>query len=63
MHISIREYAKSVGVEVVGNLTYMGKWDLSHRWYQDEAHNAYLVDTSLGSVRIIKSKSGVDKHD
>ena len=49
----IRTFARSVGFDVVGKLTYMGKWDLRTRWYMDEARNAYLVDTNIGGIRII----------
>ena len=54
--MTIREYAKMVGFEVVGKLSLMGKWDISNRWYMDEANNAYLVDTVIGGIRIIASK-------
>ena len=50
--MKIRTFAKSVGFEVVGKLTYMGKWDIINRWYMDEARNIYLVDIVLGTVRI-----------
>lgn len=49
----IRTFAKSVGFDVVGKLTYMGKWDLLTLWYMDDARNAYLVDTNIGCIRII----------
>lgn len=51
--MKIREYAKSVGFDVVGNLRYMGKWNLLTRWYMDDARNAYLIDTNIGCIRII----------
>ena len=51
--MKIRAYAKAVGFKVVGKLTYMGKWDLSNRWYADEARNTYLVDVTIGGIRII----------
>ena len=54
--MKIRDYAKAVGFDVVGKLTYMGKWDLSNRWYADEARNAYIVDVVIGGIRIIPSK-------
>lgn len=54
--MTIRDYAKSVGFEVVGNLSLVGKWDLSNRWYKDEAGNAFIVDTVIGGVRIIPKK-------
>jgi hypothetical protein len=49
--MKIRDYAKYAGFEIVGKLTYMGKWDLSTRCYADEAKNLFLVD-DLGMVRI-----------
>jgi hypothetical protein len=54
--MKIRSFAKSVGFEVVGKLTYMGKWDLCSRWYMDEARNAYLVNTVIGGISIIPRK-------
>ena len=53
--MKIRTYAKDVGFEVVGKLTYMGKWDLCNRWYADEARNTYLIDVVIGGIRIIPS--------
>jgi hypothetical protein len=49
--MKIRDYAKSVGFDVVGKLTYMGKWDLSTRCYSDDGKNLFLVD-ELGMIRI-----------
>ena len=54
--MKIRSYAKSVGFEVVGKLTYMGMWDLNTRCYIDEERNAYLIDMTLGAIRIIPNK-------
>ena len=54
--MTIRDHAKSVGFEVVGNLSLVGKWDLSNRWYTDEAGNAFIVDTVIGGVRIIQKQ-------
>ena len=52
--MKIRDYAKSVGFNVVGKITYLGKWDLSTRCYTDEAQNLYLIDENIGTVRILK---------
>ena len=49
--VKIRDYAKDVGFDVVGKITYMGKWDLSTRCYADEGKNLFLVD-ELGMIRI-----------
>ena len=49
--MKIRDYAKYVGFEIVGKLTYMGKWNLSTRCYADEGKNLFLVD-ELGMIRI-----------
>lgn len=51
--MKIRAYAKAVGFNVIGKLTYMGKWDICNRWYMDEHSNVYLVDTVIGGIRII----------
>lgn len=56
--MKIRTYAKSVGFDVIGKLTYMGKWDLCSRWYMDEGLNAYIVDIVLGEIRIRPHKKG-----
>ena len=53
--MKIRDYAKYVGFEIVGELTYMGKWDLSTRCYADEGKNLFLVD-DLGMIRIKPQK-------
>lgn len=54
--MTIRDEAKRAGFEVVGKLSLVGKWDLSNRWYMDEAGNAFIVDTIIGGVRIIPKK-------
>ena len=59
MGMKIRDYAKSVGFEIVGKLTYMGKWNLCNRWYMDEHGNAYLVDVVIGGIRIIPNKKSL----
>lgn len=53
--MKIRDYAKSVGFEIVGKLSYMGKWDLSTRCYTDEGKNLFFVD-ELGMIRIKPAK-------
>lgn len=54
----IRTYAKLVGFDVVGKLTYMGKWNLLNRCYMDESKNIYLIDIVLGTIRIKPYKKG-----
>lgn len=54
--MKIRDHAREVGFEVVGKLSLMGKWDLTSRWYADEAGNVFIVDMSIGGVRIIPNK-------
>jgi len=54
--VSIREYAKSVGFEVVGKLTLQCKWDLSTRCYADEAGNIFLKDIVIGTIKIIPKR-------
>lgn len=54
--MKIRSFAKSVGFDVVGKITYMGKWNLLNRWYMDEGLNAYLIDIAIGTIRIIPHK-------
>lgn len=51
--MKIRTYAKSVGFDVVGNLSYMGMCDRNTRWYMDEGRNAYLIDINIGCISII----------
>lgn len=51
--MKIRNYAKSVGFEVVGKIRYMGKWNLSNRWYMDDASNVYLINICIGTIEII----------
>ena len=62
--MKIRDYAKSVGFEIVGKLSYMGKWDLSTRCYADENKNLFLVD-EFGMIRIRphRKKSAVHSAD
>ena len=52
----IREYCNIIGVQIVGKLNYMGMWDHCNRWYMDEARTAYLIDTVLGTIRIIQPR-------
>lgn len=59
MGMRIRDFAKSVGFDVIGKIAYMGKWDLSTRYYADEAYNLYLVDIVIGGIRIIPSKKSL----
>lgn len=59
--MKIRAYAKAASFEVVGKLTYMGKWDLCSRWYMDEARNVYLVDTVIGGISIIPRMKSAHK--
>ncbi len=54
--MKIRTYAKSVGFDVIGKLSYMGMWDLSTRCYIDENKNLYLLDVVLGTIRIKPQK-------
>ena len=51
--MKIRNYAKSIGFEVVGKLTYMGKRGLAHRWYMDEAGNNYFINICIEDIKII----------
>ena len=50
----IRGFCKANGFEVEGRLSYMGMWDHCNRWYMDEAQTAYLLDTVMGTIRIIR---------
>jgi hypothetical protein len=59
--MKIRDFAKSVGFDVCGKLTYMGKWDLSTRCYMDENKNLYLVDEILGFIRIKPNRKSLRK--
>lgn len=54
--MKIRNYAKSVGFEIVGVLRYMGKWDRNTRWFMDEGQNAFLIDDVIGTIRIKPKK-------
>ena len=62
--MKIRDYANYVGFEIVGKLTYMGKWDLTTRCYMDENKNLFLID-DIGMIRIrpAKKKSAVNSAD
>jgi hypothetical protein len=51
--MKIREYAKAVNFEVVGKIHYLGKHNLSERVYMDDAGNRYLLDVTLGEIRIV----------
>ena len=63
MVVKIREYAESVGFEVVGNITYMGKRNLSDRWYMDDARNAYIIDSVLETIRIIPARKNIQEEE
>ena len=52
----IRNYAKSIGFEIVGVLRYMGKWDRNTRWFMDEDQNVFLIDDILKTIRIKPKK-------
>lgn len=52
----IRSHCKAIGYDIVGKLHYMGMWDHSNRWYMDGAQTAYLIDTVLGTIRIIRPR-------
>lgn len=54
--MKIRDYAKSVGFDVVGKITYVYKKGLTIRCYMDDGGNRYLVDTSIGTIEIIPCK-------
>lgn len=56
--MKIREYAKSVGFDVVGKITYLGKIGLLNRCYKDEGGNIYLIDISIGTIKIKPNKKG-----
>ena len=57
--MKIRNYAKSVGFEVVGKITYMGKRDRDIRVYIDEAKNEFWLDEVLGTICIVTADGGV----
>ena len=57
--MKIRDFAKSIGFDVAGKITYMGKWDLTNRWYMDEHGNVYLVDVVIGGIRIIPNRKSL----
>lgn len=52
----VRDHCQKIGFEVVGKLSLAGKWDLSSRYYTDEAGNAFIVDTNIGVIRIVQKK-------
>lgn len=52
----IRNYCETIKFKIVGKLNYMGMWDRNNRWYMDEAQTAYLIDTVLGTIRIIQPR-------
>ena len=54
----IRSYCASINFPVIGKLKLMGKWNHCNRWYMDEGQNAYLIDESIGTIRIIALKKG-----
>lgn len=59
--MKIRNFAKSIGFAIVGNLRYMGKWDRNTRYFMDEGQNVYLIDEIINTVCIIpKKKKSVD---
>lgn len=62
--MKIRDYAKYVGFEIVGKLTYMGKRGLSTRYYMDENKNLFLID-DMGMIQIrpAKKKPAVNSAD
>jgi len=49
----IRDYCEKIGVEVVGKIAYLGKRDLFHRVYIDEAKTHYWIDEATGSVYVL----------
>lgn len=57
----IREYAKNVGFNVVGNLKRMPNTNLatgeSVPWWIDEANNEYIIDN--GRICIITADGGI----
>ena len=57
--MKIRDYAKSVGFEVVGKITYLGKRNRDTRVYIDEAKNEYWLDEVLGTICIVTADGGV----
>ena len=57
--MTCREYAKSVGFEVVGKLRRM-KAVRNQKWYMDEAENEYWLDYSgKNCVCIVCATGGV----
>lgn len=70
MDMTIREFAKSYGIKVVGKLTRQSKWEYSknpytgklvrdaRRAYKDEASNEYYIYPS-GKMGIVTFDGGV----
>jgi len=58
--MNIRAYAQAVGFQVVGRISYLGKYDLSLRQYIDEAGNRYLIDTVLDKISIVPARRKED---
>ena len=56
--MTIRDYAKSVGFDVVGKLKYMGKWNRRTKYFADDAKNAFLIDDYTKEIGIIPNKKG-----
>lgn len=61
--MKIRAYAKSVGFEVIGKLTYMGMRKLRYRWYMDDVGNAYLIDIATGEIEIVQRRKAVKNYE
>lgn len=57
--MTIKNYCKSIGFEIVDKLTRMSNLDKSCRCYHDEAMNEFLLDTISGNITIITSEGGV----
>lgn len=57
--MNIREFAKSVGFEVVGKITYLGKESRNTRVYLDEAGNEYWLNSLSESITIVTADGGV----
>ena len=53
--MKIRNYASSIGFEVVGRIRYLGKYNTWNRAYMDEAKNLYLIDI-FGDVEVRPSR-------
>ena len=57
--MSIREYAKSRGFEVVGKLTYKGKDEVGYKVYEDEAGNTFWQSSRSRVIVIADTDGGV----